>query len=586
MSTDLLDVLEARFLKLAKRAKRKAPVIAVSVFCLCMLSFGFLIGIAPDSSGDTHRSAEASHVRHHGRDASATFADNQGNALRMLGAGARSISLAPATSTPTAASATLVNQPPLASRENFAFAPYWTLPESSTFNLTGLSTLAYFSIDVNANGTLDESGSGWNGFQSQDLTNLISRAHTAGERVVLTVTDFDQGSLNALTSSPTAPGTLSSALIPLLDAKSLDGVNFDFEGDGSGDQAGLTNLITSVATALRGADPHWQITMDTYASSAGDSGGFYNIPALAPAVDAFFVMDYELNLRGSSTAASPLTSSQFSSLTTMQQYTSAVPASKVILGVPFFGIDWPTNNGTMAANAAGGANDIPDSQAATNGPEYWDPVTDTAWTSYQVGDQWHESYYEGLNGLYDVSEMVAYFNARGVGIWALGMENNDSQMIAALDGINPGAPPGTGPQSTTSSPAAGAPPAPSPGAPPGGGPTAVASAPSSAPNSPAAAPPASGSSPAPAPAPSTTTTTAAPFINAQRTGNTISLTPVDASQVQRVLVDGQVTDFQTNEPAYSCLNGSTLNVFTNLKGQPVAVAATPTDCITQDFLLP
>ncbi len=103
-----------------------------------------------------------------------------------------------------------------------------------------------------------------------------------------------------------------------------------------------------------------------------------------------------------------------------------MPASKVILGVPFFGIDWPTNNGTMAANAAGGANDIPDSQAAANGPEYWDPVTDTAWTSYQVGNQWHESYYEGLNGLFDISQLAAHYNARGVGIWALGMENNDA----------------------------------------------------------------------------------------------------------------------------------------------------------------
>jgi hypothetical protein len=290
-------------------------------------------------------------------------------------------------------------------------------------------------------------------------------------------------------------------------------------------------------------------------------------------------MDYELNLQGSPSAASPLTSGQFSSLTTLQQYTSAVPASKVILGVPFFGIDWPTNNGTMAANAAGGANDIPDSQAATNGPEYWDPVTDTAWTSYQVGSQWHESYYEGLNGLFDVAQLAAHYNARGVGIWALGMENNDAQMIAALDGINPGAPPGTGPQATSSSPPPGAP---TPAA-PGGGPTAVPAAAPSA-NAPNAAPSGTGSPP---PAPATTTTTApAPFINAQRTGKTINLTPVDASQVVRLAVDGQVTDIQTNEPAYSCLNGTTLNVFTNLKGQPVAVAATPTNCVTQDFLLP
>jgi spore germination protein YaaH len=582
-SSHLLERLEARTLALAKRAKHRASAIAVSVFCLCMLCFGFLIGVAPNSSGDPHRPMAAAHAHHHGPTAGATFADSQGNGLRMLGADVRSINLAPATTSPTAAPAALVSQPPLAARENFAFAPYWTLAQSPSFNLTGLSTLAYFSIDVNPNGTLDESGSGWNGFQSQDLTNLISRAHAAGERVVLAVTDFDQGSLNALTSSPSAPGTLAAALIPLLDAKSLDGVNFDFEGNGSGDQAGLTNLISSVATALRGADPHWQITMDTYASSAGDSGGFYNIPALAPAVDAFFVMDYELNLQGSPSAASPLTSGQFSSLATLHQYLSAVPASKVILGVPFFGIDWPTNNGTMAANATGGANDIPDSQAAANGPEYWDPVTDTAWTSYQVGNQWHESYYEGLNGLYDVAQMTEYFGARGVGIWALGMENNDAQMIAALDGINPGPPPGTGPQATSSSP--------TPGAPPPATPAVVPAAAASPTGTAAPAPAPSGSNRSQSqqtqpPSPTTTTTTAAPFITATRTGNTVTLTPVDASQVVRLTADGQVTDFQTNEPAYSCLNGTTLNVFANLKGQPVAVAATPANCVTQDFLLP
>ena len=35
--------------------------------------------------------------------------------------------------------------------------------------------------------------------------------------------------------------------------------------------------------------------MAVYASSAGDPGGFYNIAALAPAVDGFFVMAYQMN---------------------------------------------------------------------------------------------------------------------------------------------------------------------------------------------------------------------------------------------------------------------------------------------------
>jgi Glycosyl hydrolases family 18 len=571
--------------------RRKAAVGAVT-FCLVMLCVGFTVGMSGSATAKAHATLD------HRLRAAARMDDDPGNAsLKQLGATA-SLALAPATGTPSAAPATLTDEPPLAAREDFAFAPYWTLAQSPTFDITGLSTLAYFSIDVNGNGTLDESGPGWNGFESQDLSDLISRAHAAGERVVLTVTDFSQSSLNAITSSPTAPATLSGTLIPLLQAKSLDGVNFDIEGEGSGDQSGLTSLITSVAGSLRAADPHWQITMDTYASSAGDPGGFYDIPALAPVVDAFFVMDYELNLAGTASAASPLTSSMFSSQTTLTQYDAAVPASKVILGTPFFGIDWPTNNGTMGATATGGAADIPDSQAASNGPEYWDPVTDTAWTSYQAGGQWHESYYEGENGLYDVSQLVTKDGARGVGIWALGMESDGAQMIAALDGITPGAPPGTGPQSTSSSAPAVAAPAPAAGstpaasgstAPAGAAPTAAPSPTTAATGSGSGSDSGSGSqaaSPsAPSPAPPTTTTTVA-SITGVYNGARVSLTPVASSSVLGVLGAGTLTDFQTNIPAYSCLNGSALNVYDNVDGKPVAEAVAPTNCIAQDFELP
>lgn len=572
------------------RIRPYAPVIGAFAFCLAVLCAGFAVGLGGPAVAPLDAAARA-HAGH----APTRLAESRGNAaLRLLGVDA-TLGLARATSPPHAAPAALADQPPLAAREDFAFAPYWTLPQSGTFSITGLSTLAYFSLDVNPNGTLDESGPGWNGYQSQDLADLITRAHGAGERVVLTVTDFAQGSLDSLTSSPTAPATLSSALVPLLQSKSLDGVNFDLEGTGSADRAGLTRLISSVAGSLRAVNPHWQITMDTYASSAGDSGSFYDIPALALAVDAFFVMDYELNLAGSSTAASPLTSGQFSTQTTLAQYTAAVPASKVILGVPFFGIDWPTDNGTVAATATGGAVDIPDSQAEGNGPPYWDPVTDTAWTSYEVGGQWHESYYEGENGLYDLSLMASRDGVRGVGIWALGMESDDARMIATLDGISPGPPPGTGPQATSAStPLMAAPGPPGRGAANAGVAGSAGSAapaapsPATTPTSGAAVGPADGGSGGvPVTAPVTPTTTApGPFVTGVYGGATVALTPVPSSQVLGVVPAGTLTDFQTNESPYACLDGVTLNVYDNVNGKAVAEAVTPTDCIAQDFQLP
>ena len=568
------------------------PRVLVVVFLLLMLSVGFVIGLGGSAAPLGHgpaaghgQSAAGRHERQTGR--AGHPGDDAGNAvLEQLGASGAAV-LPAATGAPAPATTAVADESPLSARENFAFAPYWTLAQAPSFDITGLSTIAYFSVGANPDGSLDESGAGWSGFESQDLVELITRAHAAGERVVLTVNDFGQSSLDALTSSATAATTLADALIPLLQAKSLDGVNFDFEGDGSADQGGLTNLIEGVSGALRAADPHWQITMDTYASSASDAGGFYDIPALAPYVDAFFVMDYELNLGGTPTAASPLTSGAFSSLTTLEQYTKAVPASKVILGLPFFGIDWPTTNGTMAAAAAGPATDVADSQAQGNGPQYWDPVTATAWTSYLVGTQWHESYYEGEYGLYQAAQAATQAGARGVGIWALGMENDGAQMIASMDGIDPGQPASTGPAATSASPAgtAAAPPTAPPTAPAGGrspsaGGTGGATSPTPSPGP--AAPPTT------APPPTTTTTTAPPTASGTFDGSTVQLTPVAASQVTPALGDGSLTAFSTNEPAYACLDGATIAVDWDglLSDQLVAVAVTPTNCISQDFLLP
>jgi spore germination protein len=563
--------LSSRWHRLARRSRRLVPSVCVGTLAILTAAAGFAAATVP---GATTLAAPAPH---HGPTAPP---QQFGNRLASLGG--KAVVLPAATAPPAPAPPALIAAPPIAAHEDFAFAPYWTLPQSGGFNLAGLTTLAYFSIGVNPDGSLDESGSGWNGYESQALTDLITRAHAAGERVVLTVNDFDQGSLDALTSSPTAPATLAAALKSALQAKNLDGVNFDFEGDGSADQAGLTRLIGLVSYGLRATDPHWQVTMDTYASSAGDPGGFYNIPALANSVDAFFVMAYELNLQGTPSPASPLTSGQFSDLTTLQQYAAAVPASKVILGMGFFGIDWPTSDGTMQATATGGATDIADSQVQSSGdPPYWDPVTDTGWTSYLVGTQWHESYWENPYGLYLVSVLAAQYGIRGVGIWALGMEDNDAQMIAALDGQAPaGGPGGAGPQataptSTTTAPTA--PPAPPTGG--GGGTTTTTGGGGT------------GTTPSTSGPPATTTTAPPPFITGTANGQTQTLTAVPTAPGVIGLQLGTLTNFATNEPAYACLvGGPPLAYFLSADASEYVVeastTASPPDCMNQVFTFP
>jgi spore germination protein YaaH len=350
----------------------------------------------------------------------------------------KTLSLRPARVQPVAANTAVASAPPLAPHEVFGFVPYWTLGQSAGFDIAGLTTLDYFSVNVNRDGTLDESGPDWNGYESQALSTLITRAHGAGMRVVLTVADFDQHSLDQLTSSATASATLSETLIGAIEAKNLDGVNLDLEGMGPADQAGLTRLVTTVADALHQVNPHWQVTMDTYASSAGDPDGFYDIVALARVVDAFFVMAYSPNVAATAQASSPLTSSLFNDLTTVEQYVATVPPDKVILGVPFYGEDWPTSGNTLSATASGSATTLTDSEIeGTGNPIYWDSVTDSAWTAYQIGNQWHETFFDDPTSLYQIEQLASGYALRGVGVWALGMDGTSVAMVDALEGVAP-----------------------------------------------------------------------------------------------------------------------------------------------------
>jgi len=416
--------------------RRLAAVVAVAA-AVVLLVAGIIVGVVAPSSPVGHPSA-------------AFAAGVPGNHLQIRAH--PSLHLAPATSAPAPAPPSVAAAAPVQSHEVFGYAPYWTLPKSSAFNVADLTTLAYFSVDANADGTLDQTGPGWNGYQSQDLVDLVTRAHAAGDRVVLTVTCFDQGTLDRITSDPSAPARLSAALIAAVQAKSLDGVNFDFEGQGSADRVGLTNLITKVSAALHGTDSHWQVSMAAYASAASDPGGFYDVAALAPAVDVYFVMAYDMNSRTQPSPTSPLFGPAFTDAMALEQFLKVVPATKLILGLPYYGYDWPTVDGTPTSAATGPESPMTDATIAAAGhPTYWDPVTDTPWTAYQVGTQWHRTYFDDPTSLALKAQLANYFHIAGVGIWALGMDGNDPAMLAALLGNAPvtkdtltGPPPGTG----------------------------------------------------------------------------------------------------------------------------------------------
>jgi Glycosyl hydrolases family 18 len=512
--------------------------------------------------------------------------------------------LAAASAAPPPTPAIVANAPPLKTHERFGFAPYWTLSQQAGFTVSGLTTIAYFNVAVNPDGSLSESGAGWNGYVSQDFADLVTRAHAAGDHVVLTVTDYDEGQLEQLLSSPTAPGTLATALAFVLDYRHLNGVNFDFETTNSVDAAGLTNLVTRVSGLLKQVNPHYQVTMDTPANAASTANGPYDITKLARALDAFFVMDYNPNVGATESATSPLTSGLVSDQAAAQAYTARAPAAKVILGLPAFGVDWPTTDGTLHARATGPATATTLGDLLSSGhPRYWDATTQSGWTSYQVGTQWHETFYESPTSYYLAERLAAGDGLGGVGLWALGLDANDPSDLSALLGVAPAVAGGpAGPASTSRSPAATASTAPPTSAPTTTPASVSAASAVSAPprhTAPAharnaiarGAPGGTGATATVAALTSETTgaTAPAPFRYTGIFGDAeVTLRPIDPGAAPAVAgVWGQLTAFVTDDPAAACLTaeaGPTVYAVRGDSSEFLVRTTSPADCTTADFV--
>ncbi len=333
-----------------------------------------------------------------------------------------------------AASFSVVLAPPLRPNEVFGVVPYWALPDAAGLDLTGLTTVVYAGLDVNPDGSIQTSGAAWDGYLSQDFMNLIGSAHDDGARVVLGIQDFDQTSLTQLLANPVASTNLAQSVLLLLKMRDLDGVNLDLEGQGWQGQAAMTNLVSAVSQTLKAADAHYQVTLDTDASSAGTVGGFYDLPALNASVDGFLITDDQLNLAAVPSTSSAMTSAGESVQATINEYLSEVPASKVVAVLPLFGLEWPTTDSTLGAKPVGAPSvETAGAAQANRRGALWDPITQTAWAPFRVGEQWHEAFFETPRSLRLALQTVHANGIAGVGVWGIGTDGtNDAHVVSAL----------------------------------------------------------------------------------------------------------------------------------------------------------
>jgi spore germination protein YaaH len=338
-------------------------------------------------------------------------------------------------------------------REVFGFLPYWELSDSSTtLDFSTISTIAYFGVGASATGTFEDTA-GWTGWTSSAMTNVINTAHQNHTRVVLTVQSFAWSSggstkQKALLGSATNRARLAIGIAKQIRDRGADGVNLDFEPLAAGYADEFVLLVKRVRTELDNVAKGYQLTFDTL-------GYIGNYPiedaTAAGAADAIFVMGYDYRSAGSSPVGSiaPIGGPTYDIVETVNAYRARVPASKLILGVPYYGRAWSTSTDKLHASNTSGTKFGASTTViyATgigvlqeNGRQF-DTVDGVAWTAYRRENcsatygcvtSWRQLYMDDARALKLKYDIVNDYDLRGAGIWALGYDDARPELYAAL----------------------------------------------------------------------------------------------------------------------------------------------------------
>jgi len=321
-----------------------------------------------------------------------------------------------------------------------------------------LSTIAFFGIAASSSGRLKTTTPGgatdsrWAAWKSPAMTKIIAKAHAAGTRVVLTVARFGwspktHATTEKLLANSVARQRLARQIAAEVVARGVDGATLDFEPIPRTVKHQFVTFVHEVRSALDAAKPGLQLTVE----ATGFISNYLAGPIVsAGGADAIYIMAYPYHGSWSTATGniSPLTRKGYDLHDTIATFEAAgAPASKLILGLPFYGYEWSTVSGAYNAPAhpAGATFGFPFSvlyrtvrTIVAKHPPIWNAAEQAPYARWKTRacsacpQTWRELYFDNVRSYGLKFDLVNTANLRGVGIWALGYEGDHTELNALL----------------------------------------------------------------------------------------------------------------------------------------------------------
>lgn len=342
--------------------------------------------------------------------------------------------------------------------EVFGFAPYWNFAKLAGTDFNALTTLAYFDIPVSGTGDLNTIDTGYTSFWSDQATALFEKAHRSGTRVVLTVTQMNDYDITSLLNDQNAQQNAVTQIVDIVKKRGIDGVNVDFESVndlGPYYRSAFSNFIEQLTTTMHTEIPNSQVSVSVLASSVKQPK-LYDIASLSQNSDEIFMMAYDFATTSADNAmpTDPLYGYKqgqywYDVSTAVSDFLTQMPADKLVLGLPWYGYNYPVYQPQVKAQTLTSyyassmsqpyeiASDT-SSESTAGSVSYikgWDSVGQTSWKAYydSYSGTWRMVFYDDPKAMAIRYDFVKKMHLAGTGIWALGFDDGKQDLWKVIE---------------------------------------------------------------------------------------------------------------------------------------------------------
>ncbi len=270
---------------------------------------------------------------------------------------------------------------------------------ASNIDFTTLTHVIHFALIPNTDGSLNSSG---NGLTSAHSSDLVTRAHAAGKKVLVCVGGAGSGPGFEGATTDANRAKFINNLVNFMASRGYDGVDVDWEPLLAADANQYTNLVIGLRSALNG------FSQPKFLTAAAGAYSYYSDPpvseyaifaSIQSQFDQINIMTYDLSgpYEGWVTwFNSPIYDGGYHFPSTggllpsvdgavTNFIANGVAARRLGIGIAFYGYIWSGGSGTTPP----GGVTLPRQSWTTNAPSITTPSYATIMSSYYQSNQYH-----------------------------------------------------------------------------------------------------------------------------------------------------------------------------------------------------